>query len=236
MAMSGQAPATQTAAIFDFNGTLVTSEVWQALESWMGDRGEWRRRKRLMMARHLPVLLGSRVGLVSNDFMVRRWMPAAWATLRGMDEAELAALVRHAWETTFRPSLRETVAEIVRQRQAEGCLTVLLSGTYEPFLAPVQQTLGFDMVIGTRVEVVAGRVTGQVLGGVVTGAEKVRRIMTVARDADPPIDLRRSLAYADTERDLDLLQLVGHPVAVWPNERLERIARRRRWPIVRDAG
>ena len=234
--MPGQVPAAPTAAIFDFNGTLVTSEVWQALESWLGGRGEWRRRKRLMMARQLPVVLGSRIGLLSNDLMVRRWMPAAWATLRGMDEAELAALVRHAWETTFRPSMREPVAELVRRRQAEGHRTILLSGTYEPFLAPVQQALGFDVVIGTRVEVVAGRVTGRVLGGVVTGAEKVRRIMTVARDADPPIDLRRSLAYADTERDLDLLQLVGHPVAVWPNERLERIARRQRWPIVRDAG
>ena len=60
--------------------------------------------------------------------------------------------------------------------------------------------------------------------------------MAMGQDADPPIDLERSLAYADTERDLDLLQLVGNPVAVWPNDRLHQIARRRKWPIVRDAG
>ncbi len=232
--MPDQVPATQTAAIFDFNGTLVRGEVWQALESWMGGRRVWKRRKSLMIVRKLPVILASKLGLVSADFMVRRWMPAAWATVRGMDERELAALVGHAWETAFRPSLRLRVAEMVRQRKAEGHCTVLVSATYEPFLEPVQQALGFDLVIGTRVEVDAGRVTGRVLGDVVTGPEKVRRVLTMAQDADPPIDLECSLAYADTERDLDLLQLVGRPVAVWPNARLERIAQSRDWPIVRD--
>ena len=232
--MPDQVPATQTAAIFDFNGTLVTGEVWQALESWMGGRRVWKRRKSLMIVRKLPVILASKLGLVSADFMVRRWMPAAWATVRGMDERELAALVGHAWETAFRPSLRLRVAEMVRQRKAEGHCTVLVSATYEPFLEPVRQALGFDLVIGTRVEVDAGRVTGRVLGDVVTGPEKVRRVLTMAQNADPPIDLECSLAYADTERDLDLLQLVGRPVAVWPNARLERIAQSRDWPIVRD--
>ncbi len=233
--MPDQVPATQAAAIFDFNGTLVTGEVWQALETWMGGRSAWKRRKTRMIVRQLPVILASKLGLVSADFMVRRWMPAAWTTVRGMDERELAALVAHAWETIFRPSMREPVAEIVRRRKAEGHCTVLVSATYEPFLEPVKEALGFDEVIGTRVDVVAGEVTGRVIGDVVTGAEKVRRVMTMAQDADPPLDLERSVAYADTERDLDMLQLVGHPVAVWPNARLELIARRLKWPIVRDA-
>ena len=233
--MPNQAPDTQPAAIFDFNGTLVTGEVWQAIESWMGGRTEWKRRRRWMIVRQLPVILASKIGLASADFMVRRWMPAAWATVRGMDERELAALVRHAWETIFRPSMREPVAAMVRERKADGHCTVLLSATYEPFLAPVQEALGFDAVIGTRVEVARGRVTGRVIGDTVTGAEKVRRIMAMAQDADRPIDLKRSVAYADTERDLDLLQIVGHPVAVWPNERLAQIARRAKWPIMRDA-
>jgi len=234
--MPGQAPATQSAAIFDFNGTLVTGEVWQAIESWMGGRSQWKRRKTRMILRQLPVILASKVGVVSADFMVRRWMPAAWATVRGMDERELAALVEHAWEFIFRPSMREQVADVVRRSKSDGHCTALVSATYEPFLQPVQEAPGFDVVIGTRVEVVEGRVTGRVLGETVTGPEKVRRVMSMAEGADPPIDLTRSVAYADTERDLDLLQLVGRPVAVWPNERLHQIARRHRWPIMRDAG
>ena len=125
--MPGQVPTTQTAAIFDFNGTLVTGEVWQALESWMGGRKVWKRRKSLMIVRKLPVILASKLGLVSADYMVRRWMPAAWATLRGMDERELAALVGHAWETIFCPTMREPVADIVRQHKAQGHCTVLVS-------------------------------------------------------------------------------------------------------------
>ncbi|MDY6829783.1 MAG: haloacid dehalogenase-like hydrolase [Pseudomonadota bacterium] len=39
-------------------------------------------------------------------------------------------------------------------------------------------------------------------------------------------------AYADSIHDLFLLEQVGHPVAVNPDVRLKRIARRRGWPIL----
>ena len=228
--------ADRSAAFFDFNGTLVTGEVWEAMRSWKRRRDEWRKRERLLIARQIPIVMASRVGLVSTDFMVRRWMRAAWSTMRGIDAAELADLVADAWERTFRPSIRDGVAGMVRERRDDGHLLVLVSGTYEPFLGPVQQELGFDAVIGTRVEVEGGRITGRVVGEVVTGVEKVNLVMTLIRGSSPPIDLGRSLAYADTERDLDLLELVGNPVAVWPNRRLERIAQRQSWPVVGGSG
>jgi len=46
------------------------------------------------------------------------------------------------------------------------------------------------------------------------------------------IDLAASYAYADSIYDLPLLEAVGHPVAVSPEERLASIARQRGWPIL----
>src|SRR6185436_12273039 len=47
------------------------------------------------------------------------------------------------------------------------------------------------------------------------------------------IDLGASWAYSDSESDLPMLRLVGHPVAVNPDAELGRIARAEGWEVLR---
>ena len=47
------------------------------------------------------------------------------------------------------------------------------------------------------------------------------------------IDLAASYAYSDSESDLPMLRLVGHPVAVNPDKELARVARAEGWEIMR---
>jgi hypothetical protein len=43
------------------------------------------------------------------------------------------------------------------------------------------------------------------------------------------VDLSASYAYADSISDLQLLEMVSNPVAVYPDERLRQVARDRGW-------
>ena len=45
--------------------------------------------------------------------------------------------------------------------------------------------------------------------------------------------LTDSYAYSDSQTDLPMLDVVGHPVAVNPDKELARIAREREWPVLR---
>ena len=47
------------------------------------------------------------------------------------------------------------------------------------------------------------------------------------------IDLAASYAYSDSESDLPMLRLVGHPVAVNPDGELGRVAAAEGWEILR---
>jgi phosphoserine phosphatase len=47
------------------------------------------------------------------------------------------------------------------------------------------------------------------------------------------LDLSESDAYTDSESDLPMLRVVGHPVAVNPDAALQRIARGEGWRIMR---
>jgi phosphoserine phosphatase len=45
------------------------------------------------------------------------------------------------------------------------------------------------------------------------------------------VDLAESYAYADSTSDLHLLEMVGHPVATYPDDGLRPIALERGWQI-----
>jgi phosphoserine phosphatase len=46
------------------------------------------------------------------------------------------------------------------------------------------------------------------------------------------IDLENSFAYADSLGDIHLLEMVGNPVAVFPDEHLKPVVERRGWPVI----
>jgi phosphoserine phosphatase len=66
------------------------------------------------------------------------------------------------------------------------------------------------------------------------GAGKV--VAAEAWAARHGVDLADTTFYTDSYTDLPMLERVGRPVAVNPDPRLARTARRRGWPILRWSG
>ena len=61
---------------------------------------------------------------------------------------------------------------------------------------------------------------------------RLLRFTQALSSADQGLDLGQCWAYSDSASDLPMLEAVGHPVAVNPDARLERVAGQRGWPIV----
>jgi phosphoserine phosphatase len=91
--------------------------------------------------------------------------------------------------------------------------------------------LTFDGAVGSVSEVVDGHYTGRA-GGPFTYREGKAEAIRELADREG-IDLAASWAYSDSESDLPMLRLVGHPVAVNPDKELARIARAEGWEIMR---
>lgn len=90
--------------------------------------------------------------------------------------------------------------------------------------------LTFDGAIGSVSEVVDGAYTGREGGAFTYREGKAQAIRELA--ARENIDLAASYAYTDSESDLPMLRLVGHPVAVNPDAELRRVAAAERWEIL----
>ena len=102
-----------------------------------------------------------------------------------------------------------------------------------PTLKILGDALGVTGVIGTDIEFANGRFTGRVIPPVCMGVEKERRVRQWLDSRSIAIDFAASYCYADSISDLELLRLVGHPVAVYPDPQLAGLAREKNWEVIR---
>jgi HAD superfamily hydrolase (TIGR01490 family) len=116
--------------------------------------------------------------------------------------------------------------------QDEGRRVFIVTAAAQELADTLAQVLAFDGGIGSQFsEVRDGVFTGRPAGYFVYRADKARAVQELA--GREGIDLAASYAYSDSESDLPMLRLVGHPVAVNPDRELHSIARAEGWEILR---
>jgi len=224
------------AALFDLDGTLYTGHIWQDLA-----RHHWAaRRHRRWVAAYLlwnmapfPVY---KLGFMSRKTYFHVWGQTMGWLLRGWPLAEAQALFEKLTEEKVLPNVRPDMVARLREHRDQAHLVALVSGTFAPFLEVIARRLGVQHAIGTRLEVRDGRYTGRIVPPLCQSEGKPQRAQAYLADQNVEIDWSASFAYADRNTDIPLLSLVGHPVAVYPDEMLLAHARANDWPVIGDAG
>jgi putative phosphoserine phosphatase/1-acylglycerol-3-phosphate O-acyltransferase len=121
---------------------------------------------------------------------------------------------------------------LIEEHRLRGDLLVLASTSPLAFTAPLADALGFDGVIGTawsRDVDDDDLYAGQIDGPFVWGPAKAEAVEAWASDHGVRLD--QSTAYSDSYYDAPLLDLVGSPVAVNPDVRLQALAAVKGWPV-----
>ncbi|MGI9605989.1 MAG: HAD-IB family hydrolase [Acidimicrobiales bacterium] len=115
----------------------------------------------------------------------------------------------------------------VRQHRELGHRTVLITGALDFVVEPLAPL--FDDIISAELGTSGGRYTGGMVSVPPTAENRYQSLVDFAEAND--IDLRESVAYADSSSDLPMLEAVGFPVAVNPETKLASIARKRGWLV-----
>jgi HAD superfamily hydrolase (TIGR01490 family) len=130
------------------------------------------------------------------------------------------------------PRIYPEMLDEVHLHQDQGRATFLVSAAGNELVRTLARVLGMEDGIGTRWEVGPdGAYTGRMDGPFVYGKGKVEAMRRFAEEHG--IDLGASYAYSDSASDLPMLELVGHPVAVNPDQPLLEVARQRGWRVIR---
>lgn len=98
---------------------------------------------------------------------------------------------------------------LVETLKAHGCRTVLVTGGFHQFADPVAEQLGFQHVVGNRLAVAHGRLTGGLVGNIVDSSVKER----VLREEVTRANGAASLATGDGANDIPMLQAARYGIA-----------------------
>ena len=128
------------------------------------------------------------------------------------------------------PRMYPQMLEVAWRHQDAGRPVYIVTAASQEIAELLATVLVFDGGIGARSEVRDGVYTGQPEGPFTYREGKAEAIREMA--ANEGISLPDSWAYSDSESDLPMLRVVGHPVAVNPDAELARVAREEGWEIM----
>jgi HAD superfamily hydrolase (TIGR01490 family) len=210
------------AAFFDMDRTLLSVNsgvLW--LEHLIRRRAVTPRQ----VVKVLLWLLGYRFALIDGAVVSSE----AAATVAGRSEEELREECARWFADKVAHHVSPLARAAVEEHRAKGHLLAVLSSSPPYVSEPLARRLDIPNVVCTRLEVRDGRFTGKVLEPACYGAGKMVRAREFA--GEHGLSLDGSWFYTDSYSDLPMLLGVGHPVAVNPDLRLARHARRAGWPI-----
>ena len=166
----------------------------------------------------------------STDAATDRLRERVGQTLEGVRVRDLQRLAPDVLAGVL-PRLYPKMLQIAYDHQDAGRPIFICTAASQEMAELMAIVLTFDGAVGSVSEVRDGHYTGKAGGPFTYREGKAEAIRELARRED--IDLSVSWAYSDSESDLPMLRLVGHPVAVNPDSELGRVARAEGWEVLR---
>ena len=99
---------------------------------------------------------------------------------------------------------------LVQTLKAKGCRTVLVTGGFHHFADPVAEMLGFERVVGNRLEVKDGKLTGGLVGDIVDSSIKKAVLHDECEQLSPKAV---SMATGDGANDIPMLRAADYGIA-----------------------
>ena len=153
------------------------------------------------------------------------------APLRARTPAACADAHARFMHEVILPALTPAARALVREHQAAGDWTALVTATNDFVTAPIARALGIDTLLAVKLAYDRdGRPTGTIDGVPTFRDGKVVRVgeWLRSRGADWG-DFARITVYSDSANDLPLLERATDAVATNPSAELARVAQDRGW-------
>jgi HAD superfamily hydrolase (TIGR01490 family) len=213
---------TQRVALFDMDRTLVdvhTAKLYVRLQRELGEIGV------LEALRSSYWLLQYGFGWIQAESVALRLL----ADYRGRPEEWLSDRCRQWYQSHVRSWVSSVGRARVLAHQAAGDAVAIATSSVRHAALPLAEELAIEHLVCSELEVESRALTGTFERPLCYGTGKLERARALVQSLGT--SLEQAIFYTDSITDLPLLEAVGQPVAVNPDPRLRRLARRRGWAI-----
>lgn len=149
--------------------------------------------------------------------------------VKGINVGTMENLCSEVFKEVLLPSLfPEAKNEILLHKEKDAGL-IILSSSLSPICHSMAEYLEMDDILCSGLESVNGVLTGKATGKFCFGEEKAERLRQYCELNNSK--LKDAWYYGDAFTDLPALSIVGHPVCINPERKLERVAKKKGWKI-----
>ncbi|MGM0903768.1 HAD family hydrolase [Mesobacillus maritimus] len=215
-------------AIFDFDGTLFPKETFPLLMNHLKTHPNYHQNYRHFITGLIPVYVAYKCKLCPEKTMKEYSMRRYLSSFKSTSKEEINQFFYELGDS-MSTKLSDSVVQRLEQHRKDGYYIMLVSGAFEPLLHSVTKNISFDRIIGTSIpfNLQKGK---QVRIDPIQGYRKKEVVQEQFSNVE--VDWANSYAYGDSYSDLDVLELVGNPVAVKPDSRLSEVANNRKWEMM----
>jgi putative phosphoserine phosphatase/1-acylglycerol-3-phosphate O-acyltransferase len=158
-------------------------------------------------------------------------VPKEFSALKGIPQELLLELANDTFEKFIRNDIYPKAYGLISEVREKGYQVYLATSSFDFLVMPLAKQVGVEGVIASKLELEDGQTTGRILGTASFGSGKRDQCRVLADEHKVPFS--ECAFFSDSIHDLPLLDEVGWPVAVNPDFRLSKIAKKRGWDIRR---
>jgi HAD superfamily hydrolase (TIGR01490 family) len=220
-------------AIFDIDGTLTKTRVWGGIFDYFLENKQRLGFLVKFYLVHIPRILLMKLSLLNQDDFRGKWSIDIATIFHGIPENEVEKIWAWILENRIKGLIRADILNILRNHSNNGVKVILLSGGPTQLIQHIVNFVGADVGIGTDYEVIDGMYSGLTSKAPCVGENKVIYLQQYIKSSGLDVDLESSFAYGDSTADLAMLNLVGNPVAVYPDKKLNIHAEDNSWKVIK---
>ncbi|MEZ5490090.1 MAG: HAD family hydrolase [Gammaproteobacteria bacterium] len=130
------------------------------------------------------------------------------------------------------PLILPKALALIERHKADGDHCLIMSATNSFITGPIARRLGVHDLLATDLVIQGRHYTGDIAGTPCFQEGKVIRLRQWLELQTAQFIIKESTFYSDSFNDLPLLEAVGRPVAVDPDDRLASVATDQGWEII----
>lgn len=219
------APAPDALAVFDLDGTVISTNIVRQYASVV---------RATQPPHRWPAALAGIAGIVPGLLRAESRDRSELIRMvnrryRGYRIEQLREVIAGGLGERIRSSIRPQARTLIDEHRAAGHRTVLVTGALEVLVEPLADL--FDEVVATRMDVTdSGVLSGYLATPPLVDEARANWLRKYASGIGA--DLGKSTGYGDSLADAAWLELVGEPIAVTPDLGLYGLALKRRWKVL----
>jgi phosphoserine phosphatase len=186
----GRALSNFKLLVMDMDSTLITIECIDEIADMQGLK---------------PQVAAITEAAMRGEIEFRESLTRRVALLKGLDAGALQRVYDERLKLS--PGAERMLSVI----KASGMKTLLVSGGFTFFTDHMKQRLGLDYTHSNQLEIVDGKLTGNLIGDIVDADEKKRTVERICRELD--IVPAQAIVMGDGANDLKMMGIAGLSVA-----------------------